>query len=115
MGLKGYRLWVMGKLDSTCRAPTRYGPCTSNQSDTTDTRGGEHPYAEAAADGIEAAGAAAAARVDAVVASLPLAVAETPHVDTATAFTAKTPRADTSVLATKSDVVGLCKLNPNDP
>jgi ABC-type transport system involved in cytochrome bd biosynthesis fused ATPase/permease subunit len=22
MGLKGYRLWVMGKLDSTCRAPT---------------------------------------------------------------------------------------------
>jgi hypothetical protein len=21
MGLKGYRLWVMGKLDSTCRAP----------------------------------------------------------------------------------------------
>jgi hypothetical protein len=25
MGLKGYRLWVMGQLDSTCRAPTRYG------------------------------------------------------------------------------------------
>jgi hypothetical protein len=23
MGLKGYRLWVMGQLDSTCRAPTR--------------------------------------------------------------------------------------------
>jgi hypothetical protein len=21
MGLKGYRLWVMGKLESTCRAP----------------------------------------------------------------------------------------------
>jgi hypothetical protein len=21
MGLKGYRLWVMGQLDSTCRAP----------------------------------------------------------------------------------------------
>jgi hypothetical protein len=23
MGLKGYRLWVMGQLDSTCRAPVR--------------------------------------------------------------------------------------------
>jgi hypothetical protein len=23
MGLKGYRLWAMGKLDSTCRAPPR--------------------------------------------------------------------------------------------
>jgi hypothetical protein len=23
MGLKGYRLWVMGQLDSMCRAPTR--------------------------------------------------------------------------------------------
>jgi hypothetical protein len=23
MGLKGYRLWVMGQLDSTCRAPPR--------------------------------------------------------------------------------------------
>jgi HrpA-like RNA helicase len=23
MGLIGYRLWVMGQLDSTCRAPTR--------------------------------------------------------------------------------------------
>jgi hypothetical protein len=22
MGLKGYRLWVMGQLDSTCRAPS---------------------------------------------------------------------------------------------
>jgi hypothetical protein len=25
MGLKGYRLWVMGHLDSTCRAPPRRG------------------------------------------------------------------------------------------
>jgi hypothetical protein len=25
MGLKGYRLWDMGQLDSTCRAPPR--PC----------------------------------------------------------------------------------------
>jgi hypothetical protein len=25
MGLKGYRLWVMGQLDSTCRAPPRDG------------------------------------------------------------------------------------------
>jgi hypothetical protein len=24
MGLKGYRLWVMGQLDSTCRAPPLY-------------------------------------------------------------------------------------------
>jgi hypothetical protein len=24
MGLKGYRLWVMGQLDSTCRAPPRW-------------------------------------------------------------------------------------------
>jgi hypothetical protein len=24
MGLKGYRLWVMGQLDSTCRAPPRH-------------------------------------------------------------------------------------------
>jgi hypothetical protein len=23
MGVKGYRLWVMGQLDSTCRAPPR--------------------------------------------------------------------------------------------
>jgi hypothetical protein len=23
MGLKGYRLWSMGQLDSTCRAPPR--------------------------------------------------------------------------------------------
>jgi hypothetical protein len=23
MGLKGYRLWAMGQLDSTCRAPPR--------------------------------------------------------------------------------------------
>jgi hypothetical protein len=23
MGLKGYRLWVMGQIDSTCRAPPR--------------------------------------------------------------------------------------------
>jgi hypothetical protein len=23
MGLEGYRLWVMGQLDSTCRAPPR--------------------------------------------------------------------------------------------
>jgi hypothetical protein len=23
MGLKGYRLWVMGQLDSTCAAPPR--------------------------------------------------------------------------------------------
>jgi hypothetical protein len=23
MGLKGYRLWVMGQFDSTCRAPPR--------------------------------------------------------------------------------------------
>jgi hypothetical protein len=23
MGLKGYRLWVMGQLDSTCRAPPK--------------------------------------------------------------------------------------------
>jgi hypothetical protein len=23
MGLKGYRLWDMGQLDSTCRAPPR--------------------------------------------------------------------------------------------
>jgi hypothetical protein len=23
MGLKGYRLWVMGQLDSTCSAPPR--------------------------------------------------------------------------------------------
>jgi hypothetical protein len=23
MGLKGYMLWVMGQLDSTCRAPPR--------------------------------------------------------------------------------------------
>jgi hypothetical protein len=26
MGLKGYRLWVMGQLDSTCRAPPRSIP-----------------------------------------------------------------------------------------
>jgi hypothetical protein len=26
MGLKGYRLWVMGQLDSTCRAPTLTPP-----------------------------------------------------------------------------------------
>jgi hypothetical protein len=26
MGLKGYRLWVMGQLDSTCRAPPRGAP-----------------------------------------------------------------------------------------
>jgi hypothetical protein len=25
MGLKGYRLWAMGQLDSTCRAPPREG------------------------------------------------------------------------------------------
>jgi hypothetical protein len=25
MGLKGYRLWVMGQLDSTCSAPPRPG------------------------------------------------------------------------------------------
>jgi hypothetical protein len=25
MGLKGYRLWVMGQLDSTCRAPPHGG------------------------------------------------------------------------------------------
>jgi hypothetical protein len=24
MGLKGYRLWVMGQLDSTCSAPPRH-------------------------------------------------------------------------------------------
>jgi hypothetical protein len=28
MGLKGYRLWVMGQLDSTCRAPPQ-GPFAS--------------------------------------------------------------------------------------
>jgi hypothetical protein len=27
MGLKGYRLWVMGQLDSTCKAPPRAPPC----------------------------------------------------------------------------------------
>ena len=26
MGLKGYRIWFMGQLDSTCRAPPRSGP-----------------------------------------------------------------------------------------
>jgi hypothetical protein len=26
MDLKGYRLWHMGKLDSTCRAPPRQRP-----------------------------------------------------------------------------------------
>jgi hypothetical protein len=26
MGLKGYRLWAMGQLDSTCRAPPRAAP-----------------------------------------------------------------------------------------
>jgi hypothetical protein len=26
MGLKGYKLWVMGQLDSTCRAPPRLAP-----------------------------------------------------------------------------------------
>jgi hypothetical protein len=26
MGLKGYRLWDMGQLDSTCRAPPHVGP-----------------------------------------------------------------------------------------
>jgi hypothetical protein len=26
MGLKGYRLWVMGKLDSTCTAPPYASP-----------------------------------------------------------------------------------------
>jgi hypothetical protein len=26
MVLKGYRLWVMGQLDSTCRAPPRERP-----------------------------------------------------------------------------------------
>jgi hypothetical protein len=25
MGLKGYRLWAMGQLDSTCRAPPHDG------------------------------------------------------------------------------------------
>jgi hypothetical protein len=25
MGLKGYRLWVMGQLDSTCSAPPQLG------------------------------------------------------------------------------------------
>jgi hypothetical protein len=26
MGLKGYRLWAMGQLDSTCRAPPLRAP-----------------------------------------------------------------------------------------
>jgi hypothetical protein len=30
MGLKGYWLWVMGQLDSTCRAPPR---CSGTQLD----------------------------------------------------------------------------------
>jgi hypothetical protein len=31
MGLKGYRLWVMGQLDSTCRAPPHGAPTTPRE------------------------------------------------------------------------------------
>jgi hypothetical protein len=31
MGLKGYRLWVMCQLDSTCRAPPRFQPLRTYQ------------------------------------------------------------------------------------
>jgi hypothetical protein len=30
MGLKGYRLWVMGQLDSTCRAPPLFEGASIN-------------------------------------------------------------------------------------
>jgi hypothetical protein len=33
MGLKGYRLWVMGQLDSTCRAPPRVGAVSVRHGD----------------------------------------------------------------------------------
>jgi hypothetical protein len=34
MGLKGYRLWVMGQLDSTCSAPPSDGaPAAENRCD----------------------------------------------------------------------------------
>jgi hypothetical protein len=32
MGLKGYRLWVVGQLDSTCRAPPRDGERDAHRS-----------------------------------------------------------------------------------
>jgi hypothetical protein len=34
MGLKGYRLWVMGQLDSTCTAPPDVTPTRSPASDS---------------------------------------------------------------------------------
>jgi hypothetical protein len=39
MGLKGFRLWAMGQLDSTCRAPPRCPPtlpCPSDMSRESD-------------------------------------------------------------------------------
>jgi hypothetical protein len=37
MGLKGYRLWVMGQLDSTCRAPPLGSSLgVAEQADTSD-------------------------------------------------------------------------------
>jgi hypothetical protein len=30
MGLKGYRLWVMGQLDSTCKSPTVGWPLSAS-------------------------------------------------------------------------------------
>jgi hypothetical protein len=44
MGLKGYRLWVMGQLDSTCRAPpgTKNAPPMVRQSRTANRVGTSH-------------------------------------------------------------------------
>jgi hypothetical protein len=38
MGLKGYRLWVMGQLDSTCRAPPRAGRRASQRASQREAR-----------------------------------------------------------------------------
>ena len=35
MGLKGYRLWAMGQLDSTCRAP----PCATPEPENIEAGG----------------------------------------------------------------------------
>jgi hypothetical protein len=56
MGLKGYRLWAMGQLDSTCRAPPRTAPRAA----TLPLRFAPLPYAPR--HGVEAHPAAEGAR-----------------------------------------------------
>ena len=47
MGLKGYRLWDMGQLDSTCRAPHHYA-----RQEAVGKRGEQHPLRSVVGGGV---------------------------------------------------------------